>query len=58
VVHGGDASIGTANFAAGQAQAFKGLRRGDFVEQLQVDVEERWLACGLDDYVLFPDFFE
>ena len=58
VVHGGDASIGTADFAAGQAKAFKGLRRGDLVKQLQVDVEQGWLARGLDDYVLLPDFFE
>jgi hypothetical protein len=46
VVDGGDGAIGAADLAAGEAQAFKGLRRGDLVEQLQVDVEERGLALG------------
>jgi hypothetical protein len=40
VIDGRDGAIGTAHLAAGQAQAFKGLRRGDLVEQLQVDVEQ------------------
>jgi hypothetical protein len=28
------------------------------MNQMQVDIEERGFAFGLDDYVLFPDFFE
>ncbi len=58
VVHGGDGTVGTADLAAGDAQALKGLRRGDLVEQLQVDVEHGGLALRLDDHVLLPDFFE
>jgi hypothetical protein len=58
VVDGGDRAVGAADFASGQAQAFKGLRGSDLVEQLQVNVEQGWLACWLDYYVLLPDFFE
>ena len=58
VIDGGDAAVRAADSAAGQAQAFEGLRRSDLVEQLQVDVEQGWFACGLDDYMLLPDFFE
>ena len=58
VVHGGDTTVGAADLAAGHAQAFKGLRRGDLVQQLQVDVEQGWLALRLDHHVLLPDLFE
>jgi hypothetical protein len=58
MIHGGDAAVWAANFAAGEAEAFKGLGRCDLVEKLQVDVEQSWLALGLDDYMLLPDFFE
>ena len=47
-----------AELATGDAQAFEGLRAGDFVDELQVDVEDGGLACGLGDDVLLPDFFE
>ena len=42
VIDGGDAAVRAADLAAGETQAFKGLRGGDLVEQLQVDVEQRW----------------
>ncbi len=58
MIHSRDAAIGAAHLAAGQAQAFKGLRGSDFMQQLQVDVEQGWLACGRDHNVLLPDFFE
>ena len=58
VIDGGDAAVGAAHLAAGEAQAFKSLRRSDLVEQLQVDVEQRGLALRLDHDVLLPDFFE
>jgi hypothetical protein len=58
VIDCGDAAVRAAHLAAGQAQAFKGLRGSDLVEQLQVNVEQGWLACWLDYYVLLPDFFE
>jgi hypothetical protein len=52
------ASSGAADRSICQAQAFEGLGRGDFVEELEVDVEDGGLALRLDDYVLLPDFFE
>jgi hypothetical protein len=58
VVHSGDAAVGAADFAADETKAFKGLRRGHFVEQLQVDVEQGWFALRLDHHVLLPDFLE
>jgi hypothetical protein len=58
VVHSGDATVGTADFTAGETEAFKGLGRRDLVEQLKIDVENRRLALRLDDYVLLPDLFE
>src|ERR1017187_2016782 len=57
VVHSGDGTVGAADLAASEAQAFKGLRRRDLVEELQVDVEHGGLAPGLDDHMLLPDFF-
>ena len=58
MVDGGDVAVGTAQLAAGEAQAVEGLRRGDLVDELEVDVEDRRLACGLGDEVRLPDFFE
>ena len=58
VVDRGDGAVGAAQLAAGQAQAVERLRRGDLVDQLQVDVEDRRLAFGLGDDVLLPDLFE
>ena len=40
VVRGGDGQIGPPHFQAALAQP-EGLRRGDFVDQVQVDVEQR-----------------
>ena len=58
VIHGGDAAIGAADLAAGEAESFERLRGSDLVQQLQVDVEQRRLALRLDHHVLFPDFLE
>ena len=58
MVDGGDVAVGAAQLAAGEAEAVEGLRRGDLVDELEVDVEDRRLACGFGDDVLLPDFFE
>ena len=58
VVDRGDVAVGAAELAAGQAQAVEGLGRGDLVDEVEVDVEDRGLACGLGDEVGLPDFFE
>ena len=58
VVCRGDGQIGSADRAAGHAQAVEGLGRGDLVHQVQVDVDERGLARFLVNHVGIPDFFE
>ena len=58
VVHGRGGQLGAAHLAPGDAQAFEGLRRGDLVDQVQVNVEER-RASGLFVHdVRLPHFFE
>ena len=44
VIGGGDGQIGTPHFEAALAQALKGLRRGDFMHQVQIDVQQRGRA--------------
>src|SRR6185312_2510553 len=58
VVDGCDMAIGSAQFAAGHAQTIEGLRRCDFVHQLQVDVEDRRLAGGFGYEMLVPHFLK
>ena len=58
VVGGGDGEIGTADFEAALAQALEGLRRGDFVDQVQVDEQQGGSAGLLVDYVRVPEFFD
>ena len=58
VVGGGDGQIGPAHFEAALAQALEGLRRGDFVHQVQVDVEQRGRAGLLRGRRGVPEFFD
>ena len=53
VVGGGQGLVGAADRAAGQAQAVEGLRRGDLVDQVQVDVDQ-----PVGDLVRLPDLVE
>ena len=55
VVLGGQGEVGTAHLAPAQAQAVEGLRGGDLVDEVQVDVEEVGLPRGRSDDVLVPD---
>jgi len=58
VVHGREGQFGAANFAAGHAQSFEGLRAGDLVDEVAVDVEQdRSVIEGFDD-VAVPEFFK
>src|SRR5436190_22239883 len=58
VVNRGDRPKGLANFAPSGTQAIKCLRRSDLVDEMQIDVQERRLACGTCDNMLVPNFFE
>ena len=52
-------AIRAAHLQALRAQLREGLRRGDLVDQVQVDEQDRGRVGGLrDDLVLFPDFLE
>ena len=53
VVGGGQRAVGPADAAAGEAQAVEGLRRGDLVDEVQVDVEQ-----ALGHLVGVPDLVE
>ena len=50
--------IGAAHLPAGQAQALEGLRRGDLVDQVQVDVEQVAAAAERVDDVRVPELVE
>ncbi len=58
VVDGRERPLRPANLAAGQPQALERLGAGDFVHQVQVDVQDRLPAGLVVDDVLVPDFFE
>ena len=55
VVHRRDGEVGTADAAAGQAEAVERLRARDLVHEMQVDVEQVRLALGAMDDVALPD---
>ena len=57
MVHHREGEIGAAHLAAGGFQAGKGLRGGDFVNQVAVNVDEGRLARGFAHHVRVPDFF-
>jgi hypothetical protein len=58
VIHGRDGAIGTAHLAPGQPQPLECLGGRDLVDELQVDIEHRGLALGLNHDMLLPDLFE
>jgi len=55
VVFGGDGEVGSAHCAAVVAEAAKGLRAGDLMHEVQVDVQEIGRALFAYDDVLVPD---
>ena len=56
MVHHREGEIGAAHFAAFRVEAGKGLRRGAFVDQVAVNVNERGLPGFFADHVGIPDF--
>jgi hypothetical protein len=57
VVHGGEGQVGPAKFSSGQAQALEGLRAGDLVHQVAIDVEQA-VPSPVPAPRGRPDFFE
>jgi hypothetical protein len=58
VVDRGYGAVWATEFAASHAEAVEGLWAGDFVDEVQVDVDDRGLALRCGYQVLLPDFFE
>ncbi|MCY1555842.1 hypothetical protein D9M68_925380 [compost metagenome] len=61
MVLGGDGEVRAAQRTSGQPESFKGLRRGDFMHQVEVDVEKVRLGIGtfavaFAHHVRVPDF--
>ena len=58
VVHRRHGQVGPAHRAAREAKPLEGLRRGDLVHEVQVDVEQRRLARLVADDVPLPHLVE
>src|SRR5579871_1214134 len=58
VIDRGDMTVGTTQLAASHTKTDEGLRRGDLVDEVKIDVEDRRFAFRFDDDVLLPDFFK
>jgi len=58
MVHRGESLIGTADFESTLAQTREGLRRGDFMHEVQVNVEDGGRTFLLGDNVGIPDFLK
>ena len=58
VVHRRNGQVGPPQLAARQPEAVEGLRRGDLVDEMEVDEEQRGLAGRLRDDVALPDLVE
>ena len=56
VVGGGDDGADAPDLATGLSQAFEGLRAGDFVHQVTIDIEDGGAVFFGVDYVFVPEF--
>ena len=56
VIDHGQCFFRRVHFAAGHAQAFEGLRRGDFVDDVAVDIKKRGAVRLFVDQMVFPHF--
>ena len=55
VVLGRDRQVGAADRTTCRAKAVEGLRAGDLVDEVEIDVEQVRLALGVPDDVCVPD---
>jgi hypothetical protein len=58
MIHRGESPIRAADFESALAESRKGLGRGHFVDQVQVNVKNRGSAFLFGDYVRVPDFLK
>ena len=58
VIHGCNCPIRTPDLKPPLAQPLKGLGRRHLVDQVQVDIKNRWAVRFRDHHVAVPDLFE
>ena len=58
MVEGRESAIERADLAAGQREGLEGLRRSDFVNQVEIDIKQGGFAGRFVDDVGIPDFLE
>ena len=58
MVHRGDRPVRAAHGSSRQAKPFKRLRRSDFMQQMQIDIQQRRLAFRRHDHMRFPNLFK
>ena len=56
VIGGGLRQVGAADFEAAPPKSIKGLRRSDFVNEMQVDIEQGRLPFRRSDNMRVPNF--
>jgi hypothetical protein len=56
MVNGANRQVGPSHSPPRRLEAGEGLRRRDLVDQMKVDVEQRWI--GVDDHVVVPHLLE
>ena len=54
----GNGTLGPADLAAIHTESLKSLGTGDFMHQMQVNVQNGWALLRSVYYVLVPDFFK
>ena len=57
MVLGGQRQLGATHLAAAEPQAVEGLRTGDLVDQVEIDVEDVRLAVGAANHMVRPNLF-
>ena len=55
VIDHGERLFGRADLAPGRAQAFEGLRRGHFMDEVAVDIEQAGAVIGVVNQMVVPD---
>ena len=58
VVNGGHGPQGLPHFSPRDSQTIEGLRRRDFMHQMQIDVKKRRSTLGCRHHMSVPDFLE
>ena len=58
MIHRGNGFIGAADFESTLTQTGEGLRRGHFMDEVQVNIENGWGVRLFSNNVRVPDFLE